>query len=106
MPSFSHSIDMTQAAIYAEQQVAGKPLGVALYVLGGLCQPPSVDRLRQQARGYFRSPLLGFMGVYPRQQSGEDRSQGASSLTPRLKARRRPCAPRCTATTPSSTGSA
>jgi hypothetical protein len=63
MPSFSHSIDMTQAAIYAEQQVAGKPLGVALYILGGLCQPVSVDRLRQQAREYFRSPILGFMGV-------------------------------------------
>jgi hypothetical protein len=63
MPSFSHSIDMTQVAIYAEQQVAGKPLGGALYILGSLCQPAPVDRLREQARQYFRSPLLGFMAT-------------------------------------------
>jgi hypothetical protein len=63
MPSFSHSIDMTQAAIYAEQQVSGQPLAVALHILGGLCQPASIARLRQQALDYFRSPILAFMGT-------------------------------------------
>lgn len=63
MPSFSDSIDLTQVACYAEQQVAGKPLGVALHILGGLCKPAPVDRLREQATEYFRSPIMGFMGT-------------------------------------------
>lgn len=62
MLSFSHSIDMTQAAIFAEQQVTNQPLAVAFHILGSLCQPASVTRLRQQALDYFGSPILAFMG--------------------------------------------
>jgi hypothetical protein len=64
LPSFSHSIDMAQAATYAEKQVAGKSLEIALYILlGSMCKPATVGWLREQAKGYFRSPILGFMGV-------------------------------------------
>jgi hypothetical protein len=63
MPAMSHSIDMTEAAKQYEEQVAGLPLGTALHVLGGICKPPEVARLRKQAEEYFRSPILGLMGV-------------------------------------------
>ncbi len=63
LPSFSHSIDMTDAAVQAEQRVSGLPLGQALHALGGLCTPAPVARLRQQALEYFRSPILSIMGT-------------------------------------------
>lgn len=63
MPTFTHSLDMTDTAIQAEERVTGRSLGLALHALGGLCVPPSVAHLRQQALDMFRSPILGFMGM-------------------------------------------
>jgi hypothetical protein len=54
---------MTDTAKFAEEQVSGKTLGVALQALGGLCKPVSVTRLRQQALETFRSPILALMGT-------------------------------------------
>jgi hypothetical protein len=64
LPSFRHTLDMTDGARFAQEQVAGKPLLHALHTLGGLCKPASVAFLRQQVEEtYGRSKLLGFMGT-------------------------------------------
>src|SRR5438034_9281050 len=49
MPRFKHSLDMTDGAMFAQEQVAGKPLEQALHILGGLCKPAPVTFLRKQA---------------------------------------------------------
>jgi hypothetical protein len=55
---------MTDGAIFAQEQVAGKPLEQALHILGGLCKPAPVTFLRKQAENAFgRHRLLGFMGT-------------------------------------------
>jgi hypothetical protein len=64
MPRFKHSLDMTDGAKFAQEQVAGKPLEQALQIVGGLCKPASVAFLRKQAEETFgRYKLLGFMGT-------------------------------------------
>jgi hypothetical protein len=64
LPSFRHTLDMTDGAKFAQEQVAGKPLLHALHTLGGLCKPASVAFLRKQVEEtYGRSKLLGFIGT-------------------------------------------
>src|SRR4029077_8509724 len=62
LPSFRHSLDMTDGAKFAQEQVARQSLPHALHPLGSLCKPASVEFLRKQVEETFsRSKILGFM---------------------------------------------